>query len=98
MAVFLAAHIGAISGSIGTTAGMPFKKNWAKSTIKWVDLDFWGAVWEGRSHPLLSPLNGLKIASPLTPKWPQNRLRQSPFGGGMCVWGLGGGGRRVEML
>jgi hypothetical protein len=27
MAVFLAAHIGAISGSIGTTAGMPFKKN-----------------------------------------------------------------------
>jgi hypothetical protein len=41
------AHIGAISGS-GAVAGMPLKKNWAKSIIKWAALSFWDAVWEAR--------------------------------------------------
>jgi hypothetical protein len=38
--VFLSAHIGAISGSIGAAAGMSLKKIWAESTIEWAALGF----------------------------------------------------------
>jgi hypothetical protein len=41
VAVFLAAHIGAISSSIGAAAGiLIFFKKWAKSIIKWTALGF----------------------------------------------------------
>jgi hypothetical protein len=62
VAVFLAAHISA-------AAGMPLKKHWAKSIIKWATLRFWGVVWGTRLGKRRTPY-GIQRRPPLPPKRP----------------------------
>jgi hypothetical protein len=78
VAVFLAAHIGAISGSIG---GNAFLKNWAESTIKWAALGFWGTVWGAR---LGKRRPHTEFSAPLPPETASKSLAS------VAVWGASG--------